>query len=212
MIRSGQADTASGPLLLADISGYTSFLQAVTHAHKDDAFANGNVPDAYHVVSSLLGLIVDKLVPPFTLSKLEGDAVFAFARDGSELPRGQVLLNCLRACYAAFHEQLVEVEKIWPCNCAACARVKELDLKFVLHAGNYIVQKIAGSQEIVGSEVVMAHRLLKNHAAELLGHSAYALISDAAATRLEVPAAGSVPLTESYDHYAPIGALVFSLR
>ena len=35
---------ASGQLLLADISGYTSFLQTVALAHKDDAFADGAVP------------------------------------------------------------------------------------------------------------------------------------------------------------------------
>jgi hypothetical protein len=31
--------TASGLLLLADIGGYTSFLQSVALAHQDDAFA-----------------------------------------------------------------------------------------------------------------------------------------------------------------------------
>ena len=31
---------ADGPLLLADISGYTSFLKDVTDAHRDDAFAD----------------------------------------------------------------------------------------------------------------------------------------------------------------------------
>ena len=34
----------SGPLLLADISGYTSFLQNVATEHRDDAFLDG-VPD-----------------------------------------------------------------------------------------------------------------------------------------------------------------------
>ncbi len=61
-----------GPLLLADIGGYTSFLQSVAVAHQDDAFAGGKVPDAYALVSSLLDGIVGQIVPPFTLSKLEG--------------------------------------------------------------------------------------------------------------------------------------------
>ena len=58
---------ASGPLLLADISGYTSFLQSVAVAHKDDAFADGAVPDAYEMMSDLMDGIVQRLVPPFTL-------------------------------------------------------------------------------------------------------------------------------------------------
>src|SRR5438552_9812984 len=45
---------ANGPLLLADISGYTSFLQSVAVSHRDDAFANGAVPDAYAMMSDLL--------------------------------------------------------------------------------------------------------------------------------------------------------------
>lgn len=37
----------------------------------------------------------------------------------------------------------------------------------------------------------MAHRLLKNHAAELIGHGAYALITEPAASYLEVPDDGA---------------------
>ena len=80
---------ADGPLLLADIGGYTAFLRAVATAHESDAFANGAIPDAYAMMSSLLDGIVGRLVPPFTLSKLEGDAVFAYATDGSTVPRGR---------------------------------------------------------------------------------------------------------------------------
>jgi hypothetical protein len=57
----------------------------------------------------------------------------------------------------------------------------------------------------------MAHRLLKNHAAELFGHPAYALITEAAAARLAVPADGARELTETYEHYLPIAARVYSL-
>src|SRR3972149_6165151 len=80
----GGTPPAGGPLLLADISGYTGFLQDVAHAHRDDAFAGGQVPDAYGLVSSLLDGIIQKTVPPFTLAKIEGDAAFAFARAADE--------------------------------------------------------------------------------------------------------------------------------
>lgn len=100
---------------------------------------------------------------------------------------------------------------IWTCRCTACSRVGGLDLKFVLHAGIYVVQSIAGSRELVGPEVVMAHRLLKNRAAELIGHPAYALITEAAASRLAVPADGAHELTETYEHYPPIATRVYAL-
>lgn len=202
---------ASGLLLLADISGYTGFLQSVAEAHRDDAFADGRVPDAYGLVSSLLDGIIERVVPPFTLSKIEGDAVFAFATDEHEVPRGEAFMDCLAACYAAFQAGLSGALDVWTCRCDACARVNRLDLKFVLHAGRYVVQSIGGSRELVGSEVVMAHRLLKNHAAEVVGRLAYALITEAAAARLDLPAAGAQLLTETYEHYPPIDARVYVL-
>ena len=212
MIHPSQTGSASGPLLLADISGYTGFLQAVGEAHRDDAFAGGRVPDAYFFVSSLLDGIVERLVPPFTLSKLEGDAVFAFARDDEDVPVGVALLDCISACYASFRERLASAMQIWTCRCGACSRVNGLDLKFVLHAGSFVVQSIAGGRELVGPEVMMAHRLLKNHAAELIGGSAYALVTEAAASRLAVPADGARELTETYEHYSPIAVRVYALR
>jgi hypothetical protein len=207
-----EAGPASGPLLLADISGYTGFLQSVAHAHRDDAFAGGNVPDAYALVSSLLDGIIERIAPPFTLAKLEGDAVFAFARDEDPIPRGAGLLACLESCYGAFRERLGSARDVWSCRCDACARVDALDLKFVLHAGGYVVQSIGGSRELVGPEVVMAHRLLKNRAADLVGHTAYALVTEAAAAALEVPAGSGLELTETYEHYPPIRVLVYALR
>ena len=85
----------TGPLLIADISGYTAFLQDVAIVHPDDAFADGNVPKAFPLMSSLLAGLVSSLVPPFTLSKLEGDAVFVFADGDSGVPEGQALLDLL---------------------------------------------------------------------------------------------------------------------
>ena len=67
-------------------SGYTSFLQDVALEHRDDAFADGAVPDAYAVMSNLLNGIVEQVIPPFRLSKLEGDAVFAYATEDSMPP------------------------------------------------------------------------------------------------------------------------------
>lgn len=206
-----QTKTAEGPLLLADISGYTAFLQAVAEAHRDDAFADGAVPEAYRLMSNLLDGIVARIAPPFTLSKLEGDAVFAFASD-ADVPHGEELLGCIRECYADFHVRLTDVGKIWTCTCTACLRATSLDLKFVLHAGRYVLQQIAGSRELTGPDVVMAHRLLKNSASEQVGHGAYALLSAAAVTRLEVPVAGAIPTMETYEHYPPISAFAFALR
>ena len=51
-----QVDT--GSLLLADISGYTSFLQEVAAAHPEMTRPGAQVPPAYPVMSSLLDVTV----------------------------------------------------------------------------------------------------------------------------------------------------------
>jgi hypothetical protein len=203
---------ASGPLLLADISGYTSFLQAVATAHREDAFANGAIPDAYAMMSDLLDGIVGRVVPPFTLSKLEGDAVFAYSTEEKAMPRGEAMLECFGECYADFRRRVDTADAIWACRCDACMRIDALDLKFILHAGPFILQSIAGGQELVGPEVVMAHRLLKSDAAAHVGHGAYALITEEAAARFDVPIEGASPLIATYEHYAPVRARIFPLR
>jgi len=204
-------ESGEGALLLADISGYTSFLQAVATAHAHDAFAGGNIPEAYRLMSSLLDGIVGSVVPPFTLSKLEGDAVFAYGRLGPDIPRGTAMLDCIRRCHADFRDRLADVGQVWTCSCEACLRAATLDLKFVLHTGGYVAQRIAGSHEVSGPSVVMAHRLLKNRAATVIGTGAYALLTDAAVSALDVPVESAVPMTEEVEHYAPIRTFVFAL-
>lgn len=203
---------AAGALVLADISGYSAFLQAVAYEHRNDTFAGGNVPHAYAVISSLLDGIVQRLVPPFTLSKLEGDAVFAYATDGEEVPRGQALMDCIGACYAGFREQLGTARSIWPCPCDTCTRIDQLDLKFVVHAGPFVIQSIAGRPELVGPEVVLVHRLLKPRAPELVNVAAYALVTDAASEWLEVPADGGIPVEETFEPSPPVSGRAFALR
>lgn len=202
---------ANGTLLLADISGYTGFLEAVTKAHHDDLFGGGAVPAAYPLISTLLDGIIGRLIPPFTLAKLEGDAVFVFATASAPLPRGAGVLECMIRCYAGFRAQLASARESWSCRCDACVRVAALDLKFVLHDGSFVIQTIGGGPELAGPDVVVVHRLLKNRAAEVLGTSAYALATDAAMRRLAIPGDGWTPLTELLDGDRPTDVRVFPL-
>lgn len=164
------------------------------------------------MMSSLLDGIVERIVPPFSFAKLEGDAVFTFATDAAAVPHGDALLDFIRACYAGFRERLGRAGEIWTCNCGACSRASSLDLKFILHAGPYVVQATAGNTELMGPSVVMAHRLLKNGAASVIGRDAYALVTGAAAAMLELPLDAAPTITETYEHYSPIDALVMALH
>ena len=207
----GTQGSAAGPLLLADISGRTIFLSSVTDAHREDAFADGNVPDAYALVSSLLDGIIESVTPAFTLARIEGDAVFAFAPSSDGMPRGAAVLDCLAACDAGFRGRLTGARTVWSCRRDACAGVDTLDLTFVLHAGPFVIQQMRSGTELVGPEVVMVHRLLKDRAVDVVGVRPYALIMEAAAEMLDVPFADSLPLMEQYEHLPPIGMRVILL-
>ena len=170
------------------------------------------VPAAYPLLTSLLDGIVERVAPPFELSKLEGDAVFAFARDDAFHLRGQSVVDCLNACYGAYRARLEEADRLMPCNCEACRAIGDLELKFVLHHGEFVLQQVAGHPELLGPDVTISHLLLKNHVHELIGRSAYALVTETAAARLEVPLDGSTAITERYEHFPPVQASVFTLR
>lgn len=94
-----------------------------------------------------------------------------------------------------------------PAPCNACTLVPRLDLKFVAHHGSVVRQRVAGFQELAGSDVVVVHRLLKNTVSEQLGLPAYALFTDAClvATDLDPTVLGLREHRETYEH---LGALV----
>jgi hypothetical protein len=198
-----------GALLLADISGYTGFLQGVADAHVALIVEAPEPPPAYSLLSHLLDTILESLQPMFRLAKLEGDAVFAV--QAAEIEAGDGVLERVRACYAAFSEQLASAGQMWTCQCDACARIGALDLKFVLHHGRYVIQPVAGQSELLGSEVNVAHRLLKNHARELVGDVPYVLVSDAAAGALGISTAGMAASEEAYEGMPPIPVHILAL-
>lgn len=191
-----------GTLLLADISGYTSFLDGVAVAHRDLIVEAEEPPPAYAVLSHLLSGMVDSISPAFQVAKLEGDAVFAVADE--PVSADFDVLACIRRCHEAFRDGLATAAAQWICNCDACARVGELDLKFVLHHGTYVAQPIAGHLELLGADVNLVHRLLKNRAREILGRVAYVLMTQTAVDTLAIPHEGTVAADELSDGGAPV--------
>jgi hypothetical protein len=155
--------------------------------------------------------MVERVAPPFRLVKFEGDALFAVADDPGIEARGPAVLACLRGCHAAFRELLADAGAQWTCTCAGCSRINGLGLKLILHHGSFVAQQIAGREELAGPDVIVAHRLLKNHVRDLVGARPYALLTDAAAAALAVPTDGMLATTESYDGQPAIPVRVLPL-
>jgi hypothetical protein len=193
------ANVHSGALVLADISGYTRYLTGVELEHSHDVLA-----DLLGVVASELGAIGGTV-------KFEGDAVFVY--DPRDRTDADTLLGALDAAYFAFARRRRTIEVRTTCVCDACARIPELDLKLIAHHGTFAEQAIAGSAEIVGTDVIVAHRLLKNDVKQGTGVVAFALISDPCCTALGIDPLrlALIPHVERYDDVGEVRGWVRDL-
>ena len=83
----------------------------------------------------------------------------------------------------------------------ACANLGTLDLKFIVHHGEFLIQNIGANQELVGSEVIVAHRLAKNTVTATTGIRAYAVYTDSAVDALGLTHLADewIPHREVYD-------------
>ncbi len=187
-------------LLIADISGYTSYLAGVELDHAQD------------VLADLIGTVVTALRPTFRLAKLEGDAAFTFApADGLD---GSTLLDTIERCYFGFRRRRRDVRQATSCGCNACIRIPDLNLKFVVHVGAVARQKVFGHEELVGSDVIVVHRLLKNSVVAATGREAYVYLSQGAieSTGLEPGPLGLIAHDEAYEVIGEVRGWVLDLE
>jgi hypothetical protein len=153
--------TQQGFLIISDITGYSKYLHESELEHARDSLTN------------LLNLLIEHTQSPLVLSKLEGDAVFSYAPAGGFL-QGQSLLDMIESTYASFRKALELMVLNTTCTCNACRNLPNLDLKFFVHYGSYMTQKLGNFNELVGNDVNLVHRLAKNHIKEETGFKAYA--------------------------------------
>jgi hypothetical protein len=139
-------------LLIADIGGYTEYMQ----------FHRSILGHAEAATSRMLDKVVDA-ARDFDLIEIEGDAAF-LSREVDGLDGPATLVTVTQAAVAmhrAFHEQrrLVELNM---CPCGSCTQTSDLKLKFVAHVGEVATQTIKRRRKLVGMDVIYVHRLLKN--------------------------------------------------
>ena len=186
-----QRKTQTGYLVLADISGYTSFVAQTEIEHADLA------------LSYLLEAIIEKLNSMFTIAKLEGDAVFAYMEE-SIRPEGDAVLELIDQSYGAFRDKAASLFAQATCPCKACRAIPTLDLKFILHHGEYIIQQIAGISDLLGTDVNLIHRLLKNGVAESTGWKGYAAFTNTALEHMKHSKTNLFKRCETYEHLGDV--------
>lgn len=146
-------------LFLPDISGFTKFVQSVAIEH------------GRHITAELLEKIMGANELGLQVSEIEGDAIF-FYRFGNP-PTCQEMFAQIERMFLAFHShlRLYSTQRLCPCN--ACVSAPNLTLKFFAHYGSVMPTRIMDHTKLFGSDIITAHRLMKNEIQE----SEYALIT-----------------------------------
>ncbi|GAA1940531.1 DUF2652 domain-containing protein [Agromyces allii] len=140
-------------LLIADIGGYTDYMSS----HRM-SLAHAEVNTA-----RMLDRMIDA-APGFDLIEIEGDAAF-LSRTARSSGAGDAdmtdILQAAAAMHRAFHLERRYVAANL-CPCSGCKGPDGLKLKFVAHVGDVATQTIRDRTKLVGIDVILVHRMLKN--------------------------------------------------
>ena len=186
-------------MLLADLSGYTAYMVGAEPDH------------APAMAGDLVETVVRQLRPAFSLNRVEGDAAFMVAP--LERLDGPMLLDAVEAADDAFGRRLQGLADGTTCDCESCRRVPQLDLKFVAHTGGVVRHRVAGREELGGTDAIVVHRLLKASAPAAAGLVRYLLFTDACARDLGLDAAalGATPAVEHFEHLGDVPVQLLDL-
>ena len=142
-------------LVIVDISGYTSFItkRTVSLLH------------AEQIITELMESVIDLAEHPLTVNKLEGDAALLYREwENGDSSAARDVFAQVKAFFPAFYRCLAQQrERRANCNCDACSGIDRLALKAFVHVGEIAIKKVRQFEELAGEEVILIHRLLKNH-------------------------------------------------
>ncbi len=193
--------THEGYLLIADITGYTQYLSESELEH------------AQETLTALLELLVENTGPPLVISRLAGDAVISYGLR-EDFFQGQTFIEKIEDTYVTFRKAIERLVLNNTCQCNACANISNLDLKFFIHYGTFGIQRISDHDELVGNDINLIHRLVKNRVTEHTGFRAYALYTDAAIRQLDVEdlSVAMTPHSEAYEHVGEVNVWVQDMQ
>ncbi len=193
--------TQNGFLLLADIAGYTNFL------------ASTPTDIGGRITAELLDELIATVKPPFKVGNVVGDAIFIFAPDEGDAS-GQTVLEAVDSLYCAFADRVAALRYGANCPTDPAQLAGALDLKMVVHYGEYTCNLIGDRDELSGSAVVALHRLAKNTVTEDTGHSGYAMLTSVAVDHMKLNSFFEELeiRTEEIEHLGEINAYVYPLE
>jgi len=167
---------------------------------------------AHHIIQALFDAQLKVIQNPLTVSNFQGDAILCYVSE-TDVDQSDKLLQQILGLYQAFIDQMRAMQVNPPCGCTACANINMLELKIFVHYGNYMIKQVGDRQELMGADVILAHRMMKNSVKEETGSSSYLLMSQQAyqkfkdsSIRLEVS-----PHSETYENLGKVEMYVSQL-
>ena len=139
-------------ICIPDISGFTRFI------------AENNIDFSRKIIPPLLRKMVNSNAINLQVGEIEGDAV-VFYRFG-DLPSLEELATQCKAFYINFSEQLNILMEEHADDFHKNLSSSRLSLKIVVHAAVMTSTEIKGHTKLLGEDVVVAHKLLKNSVKE----------------------------------------------
>ncbi len=137
-------------MFIPDISGFTTFMTRCRIEHSKQ------------IIFNLIDIILKTNQIGLKLSEIEGDAVLFYQKD---IVAGKdVIIQQARNMFVAFHNSLETMKNSHFCNCTCggCSKASNLTLKFIVHYGACKEVYYNGFTKLIGSDVILAHRLLKS--------------------------------------------------
>lgn len=140
-------DTVLALLFIPDISGFTRFVN------------RAKIKASHNLIAELLEIIIEANILDMELCEIQGDAVL-FYKVGDPPPIDQIASQC-KQIFLDFQNYLKIVERN-PIVLGTNFTASDLTLKVVVHYGRVAITQIREHTKLMGKDVIIAHRLLKN--------------------------------------------------
>lgn len=139
-------DSAPALIYIPDINGFTAYISRT------------DIRVAKRVIPALLETIIEQNELGLKLVEIQGDAIL-FYRIGDP-PTPYEMISQSKRIFSAFTEKLEALSLEFPEQTISLP--DHLGIKILAHYGKIAITKIRGNVRLIGEDVIIAHRLLKN--------------------------------------------------
>ncbi len=131
-----------------DITGFTKLI------------ASADINFTKEIIPAILRKLINANILKMTVAEIEGDAVF-FYHTGRVPTINRVIEQC-KLFYSAFSDYLESLKISDEENYNKHLAHGELGLKIILHYGKISSSNIKGRTKLIGQDIIIVHKLLKN--------------------------------------------------